>query len=200
MRKIVSVVALMLFVFAFSISVASAQMYISGNLGAVVVNDSDLQDEFGNSGELTYDTGFGLLAALGHSYGTGMRTEVELGYRFNDMDDLNTSGLNFDANGDVTSLSLMANAFYDFYVNGPITPFIGGGIGVANIEADADNSGSEDDTVFGYQLAAGGSFDMTESVKFDLQYRFFGTSDPEFDGLEAEYYSHNFFAGIRYMF
>ena len=33
-----------------------------------------------------------------------------------------------------------------------------------------------------------------------IKYRYFATSDPEFDGTEVEYASHNIYAGIRLNF
>ena len=54
--------------------------------------------------------------------------------------------------------------------------------------------------VVAYQLALGGSFAASESLNIDLQYRFFGTADPDFEGLEAEYSTHNFMVGLRHAF
>ncbi len=199
MKRVARVIAMAFLFSAFSISVACAEVYFSGNLGAVFLSDADIDDGF-DSGELTFDTGFGLLAAFGHSYGTGVRSEIELGYRANDIDRVRALGGSASVNGDVTSLSVMINGFYDFPVQGSFTPFIGAGLGFANVEADINGLGKEDDNVFAYQLAIGGSFDMSERMKFDIQYRYLGTSDPDFDGLEAEYNSHAIFGGLRYTF
>ena len=187
-------------VVSLGISAASAEMYFSGNAGAVWVNDSDFDDGF-DTGEISFDPGFGITAALGHSYGTGLRSEVEFGYRSNDMDEISVDGFGSGSiDGDVTSLSFMLNVFYDFMSGSAITPFLGGGLGYANVEGDIDNFGSEDDNVFAYQFAGGMAFDLNQSMKIDLQYRFFGTEDPDFDGLEAEYTTHNLMVGFRHSF
>lgn len=187
-------------VVGFGVSSASAKTYVSGNLGAVIVNDADFNEGF-DTGEFTFDTGFGLTGALGGSLGNNCRGEVEFGYKANDIDKIAIDGLgSVNVSGDVTTISLMGNAYYDFPVTGSFSPFILGGIGFANVEADIDIAGSEDDSVFAYQLGLGGSLALSPELNLDLQYRFFGTSDPEFDGVEVEYNTQNLMVGLRYSF
>ena len=38
------------------------------------------------------------------------------------------------------------------------------------------------------------------SETIDLKYRYVGTEDPEFDGTEAEFASHDFLLGVRFYF
>ena len=182
------------------VSVSFADPYISGNLGAVILNDSDLDDGV-DTGEFSYDTGFGFVAALGTSLQDDIRVEAELGYRKNDLDEIKVDGLGSgDIDGDVTTVSLMGNAYYDFSTESSFSPYIGAGLGYANIEGDLDDFGDEDDNVFAYQLILGGSFPSSETLSVDLQYRYFATEDPEFDGLDSEYSSHNILIGLRNSF
>jgi opacity protein-like surface antigen len=200
MKKL-AVVLLVLAVGIFgAISVASAEMYISGNVGAVWVNDADIDDGF-DEGEIEFDTGFGINAALGSSYENGLRAEVELAYQKSDMDKISADGYgSASIDGDITAVALMVNAFYDFMPNEKFSPFIGAGIGYANLDADIDDFGSADDNVFAYQASAGVGVALNQELKLDLQYRFFGTEDPDFDGLDAEYTTHNMMVGLRYSF
>jgi opacity protein-like surface antigen len=187
-------------VVGFGVSTSFAGTYISGNLGAVIVNDSDF-DAGPLSGEFTFDTGFGFVAAVGSSMQNGGRIEAELGYRKNDFDEVKVDGLGkADIDGDISSLSGMGNAYYDFSTEGSFSPYIGAGLGFANIEADLDGIDSEDDTVFAYQFILGGSFASSETLSVDLQYRYFATDDPDFDGLDAEYSTHNLMIGLRQSF
>jgi opacity protein-like surface antigen len=184
----------------FGVSTSFAGTYISGNLGAVIVEDSDF-DAGPLSGEFTFDTGFGSVAALGSSFQNGGRVEAELGYRKNDFDEVKFDGIGkADIDGDISALSGMGNAYYDFSTKGSFSPFIGAGLGFANIEVDLDGASSEDDTVFAYQFILGGSFASSETLSVDLQYRYFATDDPEFDGVDAEYSTHNFMIGLRQSF
>ena len=182
------------------VSVSFAGPYISGNLGAVIVNDSDLDDGV-DTGEFSYDTGFGFVAALGTSLQNDIRVEAELGYRNNDLDEIKVDGFGSgDIDGDVTTTSLMGNGYYDFSTTGSFSPYIGAGVGYANVEGDLDDFGDEDDNVFAYQFILGGSFASSETLSVDLQYRYFATEDPDFDGLDSEYQSHNIMIGLRNSF
>ncbi len=43
----------------------------------------------------------------------------------------------------------------------------------------------------------GAGYAINEKVTLDMKYRYFGTSDPDFDGVKAEFSSSNIYAGIR---
>lgn len=186
--------------FALGASSCWAGTYFSGNVGTVWLEDSDINYS-GYTDELSFDPGYGLTAALGGDFGNGARGEIELGYRSNDFDEYSVDGYKSDVGGDFSTLSLMGNAYFDFPVYGVIVPFIGGGVGVANINADWDDYGDDDDTVFAYQFMAGAGFAVSPTVKLDVQYRYFATSDPEFTDegghYDAEYSSHNVMLGFR---
>jgi opacity protein-like surface antigen len=201
MKKILIVLSVLGIVLVLGVSISFATPYISGNLGLVLVSDSDVKDDFGDEAEISLDVGYGLSAAVGNAYENGARAEVEFGYRTNDIDDISVSGYrSASIDGDVSAMSLMANGFYDFTPNGKLSPFIGGGVGIAYVEGDIDYLGSANDYVFAYQASVGVAIIVTQSTKFDVQYRFFGTDDPDFDGLEAEYTTHNLMIGFRQSF
>jgi opacity protein-like surface antigen len=201
MKKILIVLSVLGIVLVLGVSISFATPYISGNLVLVWVSDSDVKDDFGDEAEISFDVGYGLSAAVGNAYENGGRAEVEFGYRTNDIDDISVSGYgSASIGGDVSAMSLMANGFYDFAPNEKLSPFIGGGVGMAYVEGDIDYLGSANDYVFAYQASVGISIIVTQSTKFDVQYRFFGTDDPDFDGLEAEYTTHNLMIGFRQSF
>jgi opacity protein-like surface antigen len=220
MKRLLIVLSVSAMVFGFGISVSYAAPYFSGNIGAVWVEDSDLTsdqiDNFGgNEADLSFDTGYGATAALGfssydskkrrgrsrrHTYNSGARAEIELGYRKSDMDEISVSGDGSESiDGDFSVLSLMANGFYDFMPSNTFSPFIGGGIGYANVKSKVDGT-QKNDNVFAYQLAAGVAIAASQKIKIDLQYRYFVTDDPDLDGVEAEYTAHNLLIGVRYSF
>ncbi len=200
MKKLFITILALTMVVGFGVSTSFAGPYISGSLGAVILNDIDIDDGF-DSGEITFDTGVGFVGAIGNALGNGARVELELGYRTNDLDEVKIDGLgSASLDGDFSALSLMGNAYYDFPTSGKFSPFIGGGIGYANVEADLDDIDSEDDNVFAYQLMLGGSIAASENLYVDLQYRFFGTEDPNFGGDDAEYTTHNVMIGLRHNF
>lgn len=170
------------------VSSVSAAPYVSGSFGMVSVSDSTLSGK--STGEMSFNSGFGFLAAIGNNF-DGLRGEAEMAYRTNDLDKVSNS----PAEGEFTSKSLMGNLFADLPLSENVRPFFGAGIGLANI--DTVNS---DDTVFAYQAIAGIGFPLTHVTTLDLQYRYFASEDPDFDGSKAEYQTHNFFAGLRFDF
>ena len=171
--------------------------------------------------ESEYDNGFALQGALGMRLHSNVRGEIEVNYRDNDADELSVDNLgNFgaigiDADGDVTSWGVMANGYYDFRDlgksagNSRFVPYLMGGIGWSEIEADISAGGTQvvddDDSVFAYQIGAGVGYDVKEDVTLDLGYRYSATEDPEFTDstgadFESEYDNHSLIASVRYRF
>ena len=185
---------------AFSVP-ALAQPYLAVHAGLAVVSDSELKTELGSLGELTFDTGFAGSLALGGSLGDMFRLEGEFGYQKSDLDELTVYGVGTaPVNGDLSTMSLMANAYLDLPLDPTFAPFLGAGIGAAQHEIDIEGAGSEDDTVFAYQVIAGLSVAPSESLTVDLQYRYLSSQDPDFDGLEAEADANLVLAGVRVTF
>lgn len=173
-------------------SSVSAAPYVSGSFGLVSVQDSTFSGP-GGSTEVSTDPGFGFLAAIGNNF-DGLRAEAEMAYRTNDQD-ASSSPLN----DEITSLALMGNLLVDLPISESVRPFLGAGMGLANIDSDISGA-SNDDTVFAYQVIAGVGFPLTHITTLDFQYRYFASEDPDFGNVEAEYQSHNFFAGLRFDF
>jgi opacity protein-like surface antigen len=194
MKKMCVVGLAMLVLLGGVVSSAIAAPYASGSFGMVSLNDSTFSAG-GGSAEVSFDTGFGFMAAIGNNF-EGLRGEVELSYRTNDADKISAGGFSESVSGDFSSTAVMGNLLVDLPLSESVRPFLGAGIGLANVDADGD----EDDTVFAYQAIVGAGFPLTHVTTLDLQYRYFATEDPNFNGIEAEYQTHNFFAGLRFDF
>ena len=205
----------------------SAYGSISGLYVVPTDSDSSYKDEgFTVSADLEMDAGFGLLAAFGYGADVGLRGEVELGYRTVDLDKFD--GLKIKGNGvdvslgdpsiegDVSTLSLMFNSIYAFEA-GRLRPYLGAGIGIARHDGTFDKQTfefvlegesyadelpkvSEDDIVLAYQGMAGVAYPMSETTEVRLGYRYFGTSDADFDGTRVSYGTHNIEGGILFRF
>ncbi len=187
-----------------------AAPYLSINGGTVLTSDSDLSVQgHDSSGEYEYDLGYVMAIACGNSYASGLRAELEIPYRFNDIDKYTMEGSNpeeFDR--EISSLSLMANIYYDFSFDSAFKPFVGAGIGYSKLEIEGRHD-HHNDYVFAYQVMAGCGYAITSKWIIDLQYRFFATEDPEFEindpdlgniNIDAEYSSQNLMLGLRYIF
>ncbi len=173
-------------------SSVSAAPYVSGNFGMVSASDSTLSGN--DTGEMSMDSGFGFLAAVGNNF-DGLRGEAEIAYRTNDLNEISS----VPTSGEIVSLSVMGNLLVDLDLSESVRPFLGAGIGLTNVEIE-NGPNRADDTVFAYQAIAGVGFPLTPITTLDLQYRYFASTAPDFDGMKAEYQTHNFFAGLRFDF
>ena len=203
--------------------------YVALDAGAVILSDSTstASDSLGNSitFDTEFDTGFGVHGAIGHSW-DAFRLEGEVSYRQNDLDTLDITNLtlagigsfnnlgSLAADGDVSALGFMGNFWFELLKGSPWKPFVGGGLGVAQIsinDASATILGvpfplaDDEDWVFAYQVGAGIGYEVTPTTVVSLGYRFFGTADPDFTDVtgvpfDAEYQSHNIEIGLRFSF
>jgi len=200
-----------LFLFLFS-SVAFASdgvntqgLYIGGRLGVAFLNDSTLSEEgFPYTIDAEFDPGVVIEGAVGYDFGM-FRLEGEMGYQVNDLDKFSADGVSVSASGDFDALSFMVNGYLDFENQTAFTPYIGAGIGYANVAANDISVGGyalsdEDDNVFAYQFGAGVGYSVTKNWIIDLAYKYFATEDADFEGTKVEYNSHNITVGIRYAF
>ena len=154
-----------------------------------------------DSGQTDYETGYGIGGIFGYEFGNGVRAEGELGYRDNDFD---------GPDGDTTALYGMASGYYDFDLDLPVTPYVGAGLGYADVTMDGTLPGGfgaidDSDGVLAYQLAAGVTYDMSEQISLFAGYRWLATEDAELTTaagrtFESEYQSHNFQVGARFRF
>lgn len=208
--------------------VAAAQekgrVYIEGRGGVTFLQEDTTSDETGFTIEDDFDTGYNVGAAIGYAGPRGLRGDIEVRYRENDLDSFtiredagfgvasglgDLDGFKLSADGEVSVLAAMANLYYDFDFGFPVKPFIGGGIGFARVDVDASildvSFIDDDDTVFAYQGTAGVTYDINGHLMVSLAYQYFRTGDLKLtntDGErgEAEYESHNVFLGLRYAF
>lgn len=128
-----------------------SRFYVSAFAGATFTNDTTLRGLVGGAPqtvELEFDTGYVIGGALGHNYGdigngVGLRAEIELSYSDSDIDEIFFSGngpaAEINVGGDLTSTNLFVNALFDLpdLGNDLITPYVGGGIGVAFTDLNA---------------------------------------------------------------
>ena len=195
-------------------------------------DDGETETETGTA-KLEMDAGFGFLVAVGYGRDTGLRGEVEFGYRKSDFDKLDGATIleegdegsietyripgQHDYDGDVKTLSLMANGIFAFEA-GRLRPYVGVGLGLAKhdatfvgsfdaatedgpyVDVDETRPISVDDTVLAYQGMAGVSFPVSENAEVRLGYRWFATADADSRGHKFSYDTHNIEAGVLFRF
>jgi len=197
---------------ATSMAYGATGLYVNGNFGFAVPNDSDVTDSAypeDPSVKIKSDAGIALGAAVGYNFGT-FRFEGELAYQGNDFDkkifaDTDETYMN-RISGDTSSTAWLINGYYDFVNKSAFTPFISAGLGMATIDlsitlpAEDNKRFSGDDTVFAWQVGAGVGYAINEKLTIDLKYRYFRTADVEIDTLTVPYSSNNIYVGMRYTF
>ncbi len=184
--------------------------YVAGGLGASFLNDVDTTDSTGFTITTDFDTGFLGTGAFGRSFGN-FRAEGEVFYNTNDVSTVSALGISLAGSGDVSTTGLMVNGYYDFETNSKWRPYIGGGIGGANVSVNSLSVlgfllADDDDTVFAYQVKVGVAYEFSPAWAGTLGYRFFATEDPDFDAPDGTPFStdgiqaHVIELGVRFRF
>lgn len=172
--------------------------YLGGAGGLNILNNIG----FGSGGTLNTKDGWAALGTLGYRWGNGLRMEVEGGVRRNDA----TFGT---TTGQLKSESLMVNGLIDIPVGiKAITPYIGGGAGMARTKTELSPLAHVDDTTFAYQGIAGLTLHISPAVEAFADYRYFSTEGlnlqlgtfPSNFGSTGEYHSHMIMGGLRWTF
>ncbi len=187
-----------------AMSAATSPWYVDVALGYVMVADADLSTGAVN-GELAADAGFGGSIALGYQWNESVRFDLELAYRSNDLDQIKVGGFGFtgtaDVEGSVDTLAAMVNGYYDVDFGWPVLPYVGAGLGLAQVSIDSSTLSTDDsDTVLAYQGSLGLLYEISPQIAARFGYRLFMTADPEIKNTEGEYTANSFDLGLIYRF
>jgi opacity protein-like surface antigen len=143
-------------------------------------------------GNIKYKFSSGGNVALGYepymlNNATGdTRFEIEGGYHAFGLKDVTAGGVtNTSPTGDLKVMTLMGNAYYDLHTGTSFTPYIGAGVGDANIHLSKNNGFgaiTSSDNRLGYQFMTGVSYTPQSMPHTDwsLGYRYLGTTSPQF--------------------
>lgn len=191
-----ALVAVSVLALTFTPLAATAQdrLYVS----AFVTSD-DFSDVDVDSGpfldELRLDRELSFGVALGRRVWEPVRLEIELAARSADAESLPALGLD-DVDGSVDLRTVMVNALADFPLSdGAIVPYLGLGIGWANIEFDDIGANflrlTGDEDAFAVQGMAGLAVPVSTQLAFTLDVRYVRTADVDLQieagsRLEAE--------------
>jgi opacity protein-like surface antigen len=192
--------------------------YFSGSAGLSFLEE---QNNRNRSGSVNFDTsganpGFDVTGALGKDLGNGFRAEGELGYRQIELGHgtvYSPGGTGIAtgyATGNSHAVSLMGNGYYDFKFGSPIVPYVGVGIGMADVSMDGVSINgspavSDSDLAFAYQAMVGIGYQITPTGTIYTGYRYFATAEPNLsdaagDRFHSDFESHNLEIGYRLAF
>ncbi len=146
-----------------------------------------------------------------------LRAELEFAMRGNNEKTWSDGGAAIkQVKGTWNSSTLFANLFWDFHNDSIMTPYVGGGLGMAfnyaGYDFTANNgdkfSGDQRTTNFAWNLGAGVAFNINEHFAIDAGYRFvsLGYNDVSVTSAGNKYnvgnrpYENEFMLGLRYGF
>jgi len=186
----------------------------TGPYGTIHIGLNILSDSEINRGTNTTDYSplMGLGGALGYDFGN-FRVDGEIAFRINVIN--RVGGTPLVGNSYTAAFSYMVNGYFDFPTNGPVKPYIGGGIGFATVALDWNRSGffplSEvpvaggSDSGVAYQFSGGIGYEIDPRSTVSFGYRYFAVEELQmmFDSgspFTMEYQSHEFNLVVRFMF
>ena len=202
---------------------ASPGWYVSLFGGASFLEDVETEyvyngtPDFGNEAET--DVGFIVGGAIGAHLTDNIRVELEVAYSENDVDKLKYTPPGGDtrtydaASGQFGILTFMGNLWLDVPLSDEISPYVGGGAGVAIIDGElafddffaGEPIYDSSETAFAFQVGAGLRWKAWENITLDVGYRLRGIEGVTFEendvNLVSDYdsdwiYSHNVIAGV----
>jgi len=133
-------------------------------------------------------------------FNAGARAGIEMGpWRFEEEYRFSQNGIN-SINGVATkgnrdANAIMTNAIYDFPVGWSFSPHLGAGVGAVilhdgiSVKPHFGSIVHSSDTEFGYQAIAGVRYNINPSLAFDIDYRYLGTTDPNFRTAFGPHYT-----------
>ncbi len=157
-------------IIAFSTLPASAaEPYFSLGAGAWLPHSTSGVDYGRQLVATSYSPGFGLSGAAGIGFRTGTRLECELSYK-----QASAKG----TNNDTWLMSYMINLWQSMPGdNYPISPYFGGGIGVARGHVASPGFVDASGNGVAYQVGGGLDIKLSQKMTADIGYRYAGMTD-----------------------
>ncbi|MEZ5773567.1 MAG: outer membrane beta-barrel protein [Hyphomicrobiaceae bacterium] len=191
-----------------------------GVRGGVAFPGDTTFNAIGTDIDTSYQTGGFVGAFVGYDFdggrkgGGGLRGELEVDRIWADVDSQTVAGTGAFtdglAGGTTTATVGFANLYYDLPFSPGITPFLGGGIGIASVDFSDHMAGgaallSDSDTGFAWNLTSGVDIALTESTDLELGYRYMQISGIDVTALSGQKSTvdlddHMLFAGIKMRF
>jgi outer membrane protein OmpA-like peptidoglycan-associated protein len=141
----------------------------------------------------------------GYAFNNGFALEFEFAYRYNQNGNVTPYG---KARGAAKSYAEMVNAIYTIPVDWTLKPYVGFGLGAGDfhayrLRADGMPYPAEiggDPTGFALQAIVGTSYDLTDNISLQLEYRYFEIEDEKPRGILNQWESHSILLGVKYTF
>jgi len=165
--------------------------YASIEAGASWVDDQTFfQDTIHGSSHFTYaeygsgyKDGWALLGSIGYAFSCNFRTEIEVGYRHNNigrLTELTTTHV-LPTGGNLSEFTLMANLVYDLPITSNLTLSLGAGAGQDRAQLKVDALDFKDEEWrFAWQGLAGLNYAVGEQTQLFINYRYLRVDVPKY--------------------
>lgn len=198
MKKVLTATAV-LAALAVSATAQAATPYVEGQLGYANLGDvssGDISVSFDSS--ITYGVEFGFkdVVVPNLRIGTSIST-MKFDLNGAQQNGVNATPAQIAAAGDnfdIRANLYMVNAYYDFKTSTDFTPFVGFGVGVADIKLD--NNNSVNSTEFAYSVNAGAKYNIDKSLYVGAKAAYTRVS-PQ-DVTDVSLYSVNLSVGYEF--
>lgn len=166
-------------------------LHIGLSGGAIWIPDQSAEGDVNGLSNLAdidieYDWGYQIAGQLGYRLQPNIRIETEVSYSTADAErNLSVLNIDVDADQELSILSGTVGLFLDLWPVGEFVPYIGGGIGYANVEVEGDNNvGDAEQDVFMAFGETGIPFNITPELSISPAVRFnWYATDEESDGF-----------------
>jgi len=143
---------------------------------------------------LDFNTGWALTGAAGYRATPWLRVELEGGTRSNAVNAITPGS---GVSGSASATTLMANGYIDIPNQGPVTPYVGAGIGKAwlshnNLAADGITISNTTSWRWALPVIAGASMPVAPQWSMNLEYRYLATQCGLFQDTQGLFYNSNY--------
>lgn len=180
------------------------QGFYVGAIGGVTLDpDASVRfvDEDGNteSDRVSFKASPAGSVVAGYTFASGLRPELELGYRTADIE---------GSSAETTASQAIGSIYYNFSRNGYFF-YLGGGGGYANVRLDTNVVGKDDDGSAVYSIGTGFGLPVGKQFMVGVDYRYVGAFDRTQYNYDVEgialagsfkYRSHFVGLSLRYSF
>jgi OOP family OmpA-OmpF porin len=182
--------------------------YIGGAGGWNIVSKEDITSGAGLRSD--FKNGWAALGTVGARFDYGVRGELEVGYRSNKIKSIQGAPL-APRSGNGHTWTVMANGLYDFMNSTPFTPYLGIGVGGADVSYSNVRLSTTtviDDAEWhpAIQGIVGASYKIMDNLGIFANYQYLTTNDLKMrsnNGLARvndRYEANTFLLGVHYMF
>ncbi|MEM7329026.1 MAG: outer membrane beta-barrel protein [Pseudomonadota bacterium] len=213
----------------------STGAFTTGNLGDGSTLDVAAGTPYGWTTE--FDGGSAFAGEIGARYSSGFRSGIEIVYSQADVDThtgvtlgggsidgvdaaaiagsptplgATVAAVVADGRGDITTTGVFLNGYYDFNQTGALQPYVGAGVGYADVSVTYQPSGitviDDSEGKIAYQVKAGATWRLENQWELFGEYAYRATEDVELNNqlfpgtLEIENTQNVFSIGARYKF